>query len=182
MPLKSWNVYDNIKFYNDLKNASGATTYWAVHFIMQMMYVSLSETQQRPAPGVVLVCVLVSVCDFVLVSVCCLCVLACVCVLVSCMCDFIYVVVCFCCCLCACVYFVLVCVSVLVVCLCIIQHPTPGAVLVPCMATTDKNLLSAYFSPYMARQPICNASSLPCQIRYCLRISCFLWRSKKYFT
>ena len=34
------------------------------------------------------------------------------------------------------------------------QRPTPGAVLQPCMATTTKNFLSAYFSPYMVRHPI----------------------------
>ena len=34
------------------------------------------------------------------------------------------------------------------------QRPTPGAVLQPCMATTTKNFLSAYFSPYMVHHPI----------------------------
>ena len=62
------------------------------------------------------------------------------------------------------------------------QRPTPGAVLEPCMATTTKKLLpSAYFSPYMANHPICNATRRPCQIlrrRIFFHLSLFSGRQK----
>ena len=62
------------------------------------------------------------------------------------------------------------------------QRPTPGAVLVPCMVTTTKKLLpSAYFSPYMASYPICNATSRPCQIlqTYIFPPLTFQWQTKR---
>ena len=145
MPLKSWNVYDNIKFYNDFKNASGATTYWAVHFIMQMMYVSLSETQQRPAPGVVLVCVLVSVCDCVLVSCMCDCVCvwfcACVCVLSVCLylvCVILSVWLCAFVLVCALVCILCLCVSVCLLYVCVLSNTPPQG---PCLCLVWPQLI-----------------------------------------
>ena len=95
---------------------------------MQMMYVSLSETQQRPAPGVVLVCVLVSVCDFVLVSVCCL-YLVCVILSVR-LCAFVLV--------CALVCILCLCVSVCLLYVCVLSNTPPQG---PCLCLVWPQLI-----------------------------------------